>query len=343
MKKIYYSFIIAGFSLLTLFSCSSNTEKKEKKTKPKKIALISVKKPIKKDISASLYIIGSIKPNTVGIVKTSTDGIVENLKARETQFVKKGDIVAVINPTARIELVAKSLNKINSLEAELKITNHIDSIQSLLDKAKQELKLAKNMYQLIPITAELSGIVNERYVDIGSQVSVKDKIIEISDPSSMVIKAEVNEKYFPTLKKGKQLPIILSAYPNKQLSGEISLIYPKIDDRTRTVRFDIKLKDKVKILEGMTAKIMLVTEQHKNALCVPNDAILSDIRNQAFIFIVDKNNLAHKIIVKPGLTANGITEIKEGISENMKIVVKGQERLKEGKKAKILTPKKKEK
>jgi len=93
----------------------------------------------------------------------------------------------------------------------------------------------------------------------------------------------------------------------------------------------------------MTATIDLITEQHSQSLAVPGDAVLSDINNNAFVFIVDKDTIAHKKIVQVGISSNGKTEIVNGIDENQLLVIKGQERLKEGKKAKIIPQQKKKK
>lgn len=335
--KIKTNSIIIAFLIATgLFSCSTDEQKMEKSAAPKKLPLVNTQLVSQQNITSVINIVGTVKPNISGTIKAPANGIIEQLMVYENEKVAKGQIIAMLNPTERISLIAKNEQQVLTLTNKMnKPENATDSLQQLLNKAKADLELSYNMFQRIPITAELSGIVSERWIDIGSEVSEKDKLLEIYKPSSLVIKAEVNEKYFSVIKKGKKLPVQLNAYPGQEFTGTISLVYPKIDPTTRTVKFDITFNSRANIIEGMMAEIPLATEDHQNALCVPNDALLAGINNESFIYMVDADSVAHKIFVVPGISSKGVTEIVSGIKQGQKVVVKGQEMLKDGKKVKI--------
>ncbi|MDZ7604682.1 MAG: efflux RND transporter periplasmic adaptor subunit [Cyclobacteriaceae bacterium] len=205
-----------------------------------------------------------------------------------------------------------------------------------LEKAKSNFEYAKNMYQTVPVICPMNGMVTYRWLDAGSQVGAKEKIITISDMGSLVIKAEVNEKYFDAIKQGKKLPVLLSAYPNDTLSGAISLIYPQIDPTTRAVKFDVKVQSKgKKLLPGMMATLRIPVSTSENAISVNPDAVLTGSDNSSFLFIADKDSMVYKRIVKTGISTDKKTEIVQGLKENEKVVVMGQEMLKDSMKVKI--------
>lgn len=341
--KIGTNSIIIAFVLVTgLLSCSTDGQKMDKSPASPKVPFVETQSVLQQDIASDINIVGTVKPNISGTIKAPANGIIEQLMVYENEKVEKGQIIAMLNPTERISLIAKNKQQVQALTDKMnKPGNATDSLQQLLNKARADLELSYNMFQRIPVTAELSGVVSERWIDIGSEVSEKDKILEIYQPSSLVIKAEVNEKYFSALQVGKKLTIKLSAYPNENFTGTISLIYPKISETTRSVRFDIKLNKSAKLLEGMMAEISLQTRVHEKALCVMDDAILTNTNEQHFVFVVDSQNVAHKKMVELGISSHGLTEILSGINTNDEIVIKGQEMLKDSSSVKIIAAKKK--
>jgi RND family efflux transporter MFP subunit len=182
----------------------------------------------------------------------------------------------------------------------------------------------------------MNGIVTHRWLDEGSQVGAKEKIITVTDMNSLVIKAEVNEKYFSTITQGKKIPVILDAFPGDTLSGVISLVYPEISADTRTVRFDVKLiNTSKKLLPGMMAQLRIPTDIHEKTIAVPVDAVLTNPSNQRFVFVVNNDSTAFKRIVKTGISAKTQIEILSGLTNNENVVVMGQEMLKDSLKVKI--------
>ncbi|MFP4369293.1 MAG: efflux RND transporter periplasmic adaptor subunit, partial [Candidatus Kapaibacterium sp.] len=211
----YFTAIIIVFSSL-LYSCGGKEEKTEQK--PKKIPLVKVQEVSLTKLVSSIDITGTVQANTETEVKSPADGIIETLLARENQYVEKDKLIAVINPTDRVSLISSNIEKIENLEFKLKTTDKNSEVyQNLLsdiEKSKSDLEYAKNMYKTIPVVCPMNGLVTQRWLDKGSQVSTKENIITITDMSSLVIKAEVNERYFEAIKQGKRLPVILNAYPN---------------------------------------------------------------------------------------------------------------------------------
>jgi membrane fusion protein, multidrug efflux system len=328
--------------ITTSFALAScQTDDKQPAAKPKKIPLVKIQEVSTSRIVSSTSVTGTVQPNIETEVMASDDGIIESLFARENQYVEDDRLIAIINPTNRVSLISSNIKTVETLERKLETltegSEEYQKVQNDLQKAKADLEYAKEMYQTIPVVSPMSGMVTKRWLEEGSQVSAKDVIVTITDMNSLVIKAEVNEKYFEAIKQGVKIPVILNAYPNDTLMGTISLIYPHINPVSRSVKFDIKLKNfNKKLLPGMMAEITIPVTVIKNAVTVPEYAVLTSPDNKNFVFRVNTDSIAIRQIVQTGITSEDKIQILNGLNANERIVVSGQELLKDGMKVKIM-------
>lgn len=324
---------------LTFNACkqenSQNPQPKGKNAVPVKIQPAQKTKMV-----SNIEITGTVQANVFTEVSSSAEGVIESLYVRENQYATKGEIIAVINPEDRLALTAENQLRIEQLKEQIRNTDRDSDIYYTLEQelkeAKDNLAYAQNMYQTIPVVSPMSGLVTYRWLDRGSQVAAKEKIITITDMNSLVVKAEVNEKYFEALKQGRPLPVILNAYPNDTIKGTISLVYPQIKPETRSVKFDISLMDfNKKLLPGMMAVIRIPVSVKKDAVSVPDHAVLTSPDNKNFLFVVGKDSVASRRIIETGMSTGNKLEILRGLDENEKVVVAGQEMLKDGMKVAI--------
>lgn len=339
MKLFFY---IAALLSFVFSSCTEGQKVEEKKMKASPPVWVTTELVNSRGMSSQIVITGSVKPNTKGVIKSPVNGVVTELNVRENYAVNKGDIVLVINPSERVALIAKHNQELNLLRRTIKkTTENTDSIRTLIYEAEKKLKFAESMYQSSLVTTEVEGLVSVRYIDKGSEVSAKDPLLEIFNPKSLVVKAEVNESYFSIIKKGKILPVKLMAYPDRIFQGRITLVYPQINELTRSIMFDLTLDENVELLEGMLAEITLTTESRHGVIAITDDAIMSSHKGDQFVFIAETDSTVYRRNIKTGLSSNGFVEILEGIEMKDQVVVKGQEVLKDGLKVKITDTKKK--
>jgi len=324
-------------------SVSSCQQEKEQTPQPKtgQAPLVRLQPAVKTKMVSFIEITGTIQANVFTDINSPADGIIESLMARENQRVEKGRIIAVINPTDRQALISKNRLQVQQIEEKLKTSTRDTEENTLLTrqlaKAKSDLEYAEKIYQTVPVICPMNGLVTQRWADEGSQIGSKEKILTVSDMNTLVIKAEVNEKYFQTVRQGNQFPVILNAYPGDTLTGTISLVYPQVDPVTRTVKFDIKLRNfNKKILPGMMATIEIPVAVRENAVAVPEHAVLTSTDNNYFLFVVNKDSVAVRKIVQTGISSGNKIEIIKGLKEKDRVVVSGQEMLKDSIKVRII-------
>lgn len=341
MKKNYNNLLLFLPLILFGFNSCKNDGNQAAQSRTPPAPVVKVQPAGMGSMASFVEITGSVQANIISVVSAPVDGVIESLSARENQYVEKGKIIAVINPGDRMALIANNQVAIQNLENKLegagRDSDDYEKLLQELEKAKANLEYSKTIYQTVPVVCPMDGLVTQRWLDRGSQVGAREQIITISDMSSLVIKAEMNERYFESVSQGKRLPVILNAYPNDTLTGIISLIYPQVDPVTRSIRFDIRLQNfRKKLLPGMMASIKIPVQVNENAISVPEQAVLTSPDSKRFLFVVTPDSIARRKVVETGMISGNRLEVRKGLSESELVVVEGQEMLRDSLKVRIM-------
>lgn len=326
--------------MVMFIGCSK--EEKTEKPKPKApLVKVEVIKPTA--ISNSIKLTGTVEAKVMTTVVAPSDGYIEQLNVQENQFVKKEKTLAVIASQERTSLVSQSKNKIEELKSKLERTSNnsaeYSQLTSQLEQAKKELEYADKLFLGIPVISPLSGTVTQKFIESGSAVSSKQNLFTIIDFSSLIIKTSVTEDLFLKIKLGDKLKVKFNAMPQKDFIARVTLKYQQIDPMTRNFPVELKLINSTKeITPGMMAELELVTDKKDKALTVPNDVFIVNQKGEKLVYVV-KDTVAHQKIVSTGISNEKVTEIVSGLNEGEKVVVMGQELLKDGIKVMVQKPK----
>lgn len=127
--------------------------------------------------------------------------------------------------------------------------------------------------------------------------------------------------------------------PQKDFIARVTLKYQQIDPVTRNFPVELKLISGTKeITPGMMAELELITDKKDKALTVPNDVFIVNQKGEKIVYAI-KDTTAHQKIVTTGISNEKVTEVVSGLNEGEKVVVMGQELLKDGIKVMVQKPK----
>jgi RND family efflux transporter MFP subunit len=143
---------------------------------------------------------------------------------------------------------------------------------------------------------------------------------------TLKVLANVLEKDISLVKVGMKVKVLTEAYPHKPFEGTIIRINKALDLATRTLQAEINVPNPGHLLKpGMFARIEVVLKEKPDALTVPREAVLGEEGKQ-FVFTVEGNQAVQKPVVT-GIVQERLIEIVEGVKDGDKIVVRGQESL----------------
>jgi RND family efflux transporter MFP subunit len=113
------------------------------------------------------------------------------------------------------------------------------------------------------------------------------------------------------------------------VKGNVFAIVPKGDVATRTFPLKIRIKNSASLIEGMEARVPLPIAERKESLVVPRDAVITMFGRTVVFAVVDSK--AKMIPVKViGYESEMAGVNAQGLKEGMKVVVKGNERIRDG-------------
>ncbi len=298
-------------------------------------------------IAEILELTGSVEPYRLARLASPAEGPVASLHAREGDRVSVGTpLLAIGRNEGAAALIASLREEVRKEEDNLRRTRQLVESDALageqLDRARSDYERARA--QLIRaeesagdynLSAPWSGIVSRVLVREGDYVAPRTPLIELYDPSSLVIRAAVPERHATRVQEGLSVAVTLDAYPGRQIQGRIVRVYAYLDERTRTRTFEIELPAELALLPGMFARLRLPLAQVDDAIVIPRDAVMTTPAGPLVVFVVD-GGLAQRRIVAPGIEEGARVQILRGIGAGEQVVVAGQERLKDGAAVRVL-------
>jgi RND family efflux transporter MFP subunit len=147
--------------------------------------------------------------------------------------------------------------------------------------------------------------------------------------------AKVAEEKISYVHQNMTAEVLFDSFPNDPLKGIIAKIDPNTDPKTRTFIAYVEIPNRdLKLTPGLTGFTRI--NYSKNALVVPSIAVINPVGENATVFVVGGDLIAHIKRVKTGLSAGGRTEILEGLKEGDRVAFAGIQALKEGDKVEVI-------
>ncbi len=169
--------------------------------------------------------------------------------------------------------------------------------------------------------APQDGEIVERNATNGMRAAPGDVLFRIVDHNVVWVMVDVAERDLSLIAVGQKASVRLRAYPDQVFNGEVTLIYPHLMAETRSARLRIELPNPDDVLRpDMYADVEIATGKAEPVLTVSNSAVIDTGSKQ--IVLLDKGEGRFEPReVKVGLRGDGRVEIKEGLSEDDKVVV----------------------
>jgi membrane fusion protein (multidrug efflux system) len=124
--------------------------------------------------------------------------------------------------------------------------------------------------------------------------------------------------------------IKVDTFADRVFDAQVYSVYPALDTQTHTIQVEIRIDNRELLLKaGMFARVTLVLQAQKDVVVVSRDVVLGGKIDEPYVYVVD-NGIAHKRIVKLGITQADRYEIAEGLKPGEKLIVNGMHSVKDG-------------
>jgi RND family efflux transporter MFP subunit len=346
-KMVLLRFIGVLLCLLPYFS-SLRAQDKPKGPPPAKVVVAAVSTG---EIAPQSEFIGTIFYQEMSDVASEVSGLVEVVRFEEGQRVKHQQILVQLSSDiiekrilatvatheqvladlqeARIDLQRKEkLFKNQSISEQAYDENRfkVKRLEKRTESLKAEVERLELELKKSLIRAPFNGLVVKRHVDRGEWLSEGDPVAIIAKDDVVDIIVNLPERIIREVKIGVNVKVTAGG---KELSGKIITVVPKGDIATRTFPVKIRMPNTMSLIEGMTARVRLPTGTAVKTLIVPRDAVIPVFGRTVVFAVIDSKArmIPVDIIGYAGLT---IGVAAQGLKGGMMVVVKGNERLRDG-------------
>jgi membrane fusion protein (multidrug efflux system) len=332
--KIYSNpghFTILLTITLLLSACG---EKKQTASGPaaQRPVMVSGVAIIPREIREEIQSTGTILANEEVEIRSEVAGRIISINFTEGTRVNKGNLLVKINDDelqaqlkklileeglAKDDVYRKSrLLEINAVSQE-----EYDISQNQLAVIQAQIDLVKSQISKTTIVAPFSGQIGLRYVSPGGYISSSMLIARMQDTDPVKIEFSVPEKYLGRVAPGTELFFSIEG-SDSLFSGTVYAIDPKIDPSTRSLTARAKSPNPGRLLyPGAFAKVRLMLQTVPDALVVPSETLIPDIRGEKVY--VCKDGKVKVVYVETGIRTERDVQITAGLNPGDTVITTG--------------------
>lgn len=197
-----------------------------------------------------------------------------------------------------------------------------DTVQAGQRLARVQSRLVGNPPPSVDITAPRSGVVDAVNVAVGQAVEPATVLYRISDRSEVNIVAHVYEEDLGKVVVGQAASVRTLSYPDREFTGQVSLVGPTLDPDSRTVDVWVRVANPDgRLKPHLFARTQLVLRQRAATLAVPTASIL-EANGEKFVFLRRPDGYA-RIDIVTGASDTHFTEVSDGLVPGDAVVTQG--------------------
>jgi len=303
--------------------------------------------------------LGAVQPILSVGIHSQVDGKLQEVPFAEGQHVKKGDVIARIDPRlfkaaldqakakkaqdqALLGSAQKDLTRFKALglkgiETQQNVDlqqGKVDQLAAAIDADDAAIETAQTQLDYTTITAPSDGRIGVRLVDPGNVVRASDAgsiaTLVLVQPAAVMftLPSRMIDDVRRAIDRG---PIEVIAFDQDNRlplsTGKLLTVDNAVDQATSTIRLKaIFPNEDDRLWPGEFVNARLLLETRSNVIAVPANAVQRGPQG-LYAWIVTAENIAVVRQIQVGPTTGDLTIINSGVSEGERVVTDGQYRL----------------
>ena len=299
---------------------------------------VSVQEAIVEQRSRKLTLSGRTEADVRTTAVARTSGTLTAVNVRRGSAVAVGDVIAVLSDEAResnvLQAQARVEQRMKEFDAKRLLVESgnlaklsLSQFEADLKGAQAHLAQAEAERDRGVVLAPVAGIVNEVPVTLGQSLLPGAPVAEVMSLDPMLAVVEISERRLSGVKVGEKADVRLVS--GEEVSGTVRFISNRASPQTRTYRVDVSIPNPNNtIVDGVTAEVSLYLAPVA-ATKVARSALTFSAEGRLGVRAVGADG-------KVGFVPVGLVEDQteylyvSGIPEGTRIIVEGQDFVKEG-------------
>ena len=242
----------------------------------------------------------TIKPQNRLEIKSPVGGRIDRILVEEGEFVKKGQVLALVSSTERAAL-----------------------LDAATQKGQSEIDYWNKVYNQTALISPIDGQVIVSSLNPGQTITTSDAVLVLSD--RLIVQADVDETDIGNVKVGQKARISLDAYPGIRVDGVVDHIYYEstLVNNVNIYHVDILPVEVPEVFRsGMSANIDIVINEKENVLTLPLVAVRSQNGRSFVLMRAAAPDSVRRVPVRLGLQDESNVEIESGLSASDVVVTR---------------------
>lgn len=283
-------------------------------------------------ISDKIEVPGSLMPAEETQIRTEVSGRVVRLNVQEGTTVNQGELLVKLfdqDLQANLKKLQVQLEIANKNEERLRELLSINGISQQeydlsklnVENLKADIESVQIAISKTEIRAPYRGRVGLRNVSLGTYLSPTEIITTIRQVDQLKLEFAVPEKYAKDVRAGSKVTFRVDG-GNQDHMASVIATESGVDQTTRTLRIRaLVTSNHSELVPGVFAKVFLQLGSSANAMLIPTQAVLPQIRNKQVIII--RKDSALFSVVETGIRDSVYVQILNGIKPGDTVVTTG--------------------
>ena len=302
------------------------------------------------EVSRSITLPGNLIAYQEALLYAKVPGYLKSIAVERGDWVKTGDVLAVIETPEMLadvakfkaeadvaELAVQRVNKAAKKAPDLVMPQTVDAARGKDEIAKANLERIETLLGYSKIIAPFDGVITKRWVDVGafipaatsSSVARNAAVVTLMDFSRVRIEVAIPEPEVPLIKKDLPVKVTVAELPDHVFDGGITRFAYALDESTKTMMAEIEIPNPDHALRpGMYASCQIMLEKKTDAQLLPAEALITE-KNKSFVFAC-RDGKAVRVSVKTSFNDGISVEIIDGLKPNEAVIVAGKQSVTDG-------------
>ena len=273
------------------------------------------------------------------------DGRVVELLISPGQSVNRGDTLVRLDDNidradlaearARVTERDQARDRVEQLIGSAAVSQAtLEDTTARLAEARAQRDRAEQRFANRTITAPFSGIVGLYEIDPGAWIGEGQRITSLDDLSDVEVEFALPETLFSNVRIGQHVSARSAAFPGQSFDGQIAAIDSRIDPVSRSFRTRAIIPNPDSVLPAGMFMSLTLTLKETDVVVVPEEAVVFQAA-ETYVFVVLEGE-ANRIRIQTGQRQNGMIEVTQGLENGADIIVRGLQRVKDGRAIRVL-------